>query len=343
MDAPCFVHLSDQELANELFRLAATERRATVDLIASLGEFDRRRLFLPAGFSSLFTYCTHHLCLGEGAAYRRIEAARTCRRFPAALGLLADGAITLTTLALLAPHLTDANHLDVLTRAIRKSKRDVEILVADLSPRPDVPTTVRKLPQPAAGPPSSAGSDAAPLLAGPGACKVMPLHPAHRPVVVPLTPERFKLQITMSRETHDTLREVQDLMRHSVPNGDAAILVARALALLRDHLRRRKWAQASRPQKRRSRGSRSRHIPAEVRRLVRERDGERCAFIGRDGRCQERSMLEFHHVRPFAAGGPADLRNIELRCRVHNGHEAEVFFGRRYEKQPEAREALTAR
>ena len=54
-------------------------------------------------------------------------------------------------------------------------------------------------------------------------------------------------------------------------------------------------------------------------------------------------MLEFHHVRPFAAGGPADARNIELRCRVHNGYEAEVFFGRRYETQPEAREALTAR
>jgi hypothetical protein len=195
----------------------------------------------------MFTYCTHHLCLGEGAAYRRIETARTCRRFPAALGLLADGAVTLTTLALLAPHLTDANHLDIFTRAIRKSKRDVEILVAALSPRPDVATTLRKLPQPQSGPRSSTGSSAAPLLAAPGACNVLPLHPAHRPVVMPLAPERFKLQITMTRETHDTLREVQDLIRHSVPSGDAAIIVARALALLRDQLLRRRTGRLVRP------------------------------------------------------------------------------------------------
>src|SRR5688500_11305204 len=147
MDAPSFAHLSDQNLATELRRLASCERRATVDLIASLAEFDCRRLFLAAGFTSLFTYCTQQLCLSEGAAYRRIEAARTCRRFPEALGLLADGAITLTTLSLLAPHLTEANHADVLGRAAHKSKRKIEIIAAELSPRPDAPDALRRLPR----------------------------------------------------------------------------------------------------------------------------------------------------------------------------------------------------
>lgn len=338
MDVPCFTHVSDDELTRELARLAAAEREATVSLLVALAEFDRRQLYLPAGFSSLFIYSTQHLRLGEGAAYRRIEASRLCARFPAALALLAKGEVTITALTLLGRHLTIANHAALLARVSHKSKRQVEILVAELNPRPDVATSVRKLP----GPQSRSASMNAPTAAN-ATPALQEALPSHRPVVAPLAPERFKLQITMSRETHDTLREVQDLIRHSVPNGDAAIIVARALTLLRDHLRRRKWAQTSRPRKKRSRGSRSRHIPAEVRRLVRERDGERCAFIGRDGRCEERSMLEFHHVRPFAAGGPADARNIELRCRVHNGHEAEVFFGRRYEKQPETREALTAR
>lgn len=62
MDVTCFAHLSDQQLENEVFRLAASERRATANLIASIGEFDQRRLFVPAGFSSMFTYCTNHLC-----------------------------------------------------------------------------------------------------------------------------------------------------------------------------------------------------------------------------------------------------------------------------------------
>jgi hypothetical protein len=49
---------------------------------------------------------------------------------------------------LLAPHLTDANHRDVLERARHQSKREVEVLVATLNPRPDVPSMVRKLPTP---------------------------------------------------------------------------------------------------------------------------------------------------------------------------------------------------
>ena len=45
------------------------------------------------------------------------------------------------------------------------------------------------------------------------------------------------------------------------------------------------------------------------------------------GRCSERGFLEFHHVLPYAAGGEATIENVELRCRAHNAHEAELFFG----------------
>lgn len=443
MDASPFLALTDAELTSELARLAAHERHATASFIASLGEFDYRRLYIPAGFSSLFAYCTERLHLAEGSAYRRIEAARTCRRFPMALGLIADGAITITALAVLARHLTEVNHVAILTRAIHKSKHDIEIIVAGLAPRPDVPTVVRKLPETRA---SRASSE---MRAGPsGVCATHLLIPgatvaappaldvaadawapvrveassatwveraaAARPVISPLTPERFKLQITMSRETHDALREIQDLIRHALPSGDAAEIVARALRLLRDDLLRRKAALVKRPRRRSAdlidagdpvravrtvrtahpvhpdrpvppdrpappehpvhavnalcardlvpavhavdapdgfdavdsphgsdavdapgdemdRPPPGRDIPADVKREVWMRDGARCAFVGTDGRCRSRTRLEFHHVHPFAAGGRAEAANIELRCRVHNGYEAEVFFGRRFE------------
>ena len=45
------------------------------------------------------------------------------------------------------------------------------------------------------------------------------------------------------------------------------------------------------------------------------------------GRCRETGLLEFHHVEPFAEGGPATVTNIELRCRAHNQYEASLFFG----------------
>jgi 5-methylcytosine-specific restriction endonuclease McrA len=71
----------------------------------------------------------------------------------------------------------------------------------------------------------------------------------------------------------------------------------------------------------------SRYIPASVRRTVWRRDDGRCAFVWRDGRCTERSFLEYHHVQPYAAGGAAATANIELRCRAHNAYEASLFFG----------------
>jgi hypothetical protein len=111
-----------------------------------LMELDARRLYLAEGFSSLFIYCTQALHLSEHAAYNRIEAARAARRFPVILDLIDEGAITLTGVRLLAPHLTVANHRDVLASARHKNKRDVELLVASLHPQPDVPAVIRKLP-----------------------------------------------------------------------------------------------------------------------------------------------------------------------------------------------------
>jgi hypothetical protein len=59
---------------------------------------------------------------------------------------LIDGALTLTTVKLLAPHLTRENVGEVLAAARRKSKREVEYLVAALRPLPAVPPSIRKLP-----------------------------------------------------------------------------------------------------------------------------------------------------------------------------------------------------
>ena len=122
--------LSDVELLAEVKRLTAIERQATARLIAALGELDARRLYLSEGCSSLFTYCTQVLHLSEHAAYLRIEAARAARKWPAILELLAEGALHLTAIGLLAPHLTTDNIERTLAAARHKSKREVEEIVA---------------------------------------------------------------------------------------------------------------------------------------------------------------------------------------------------------------------
>src|SRR5688500_7953162 len=123
---PAIGELSDRDLLARIERAADDERHATAHLIALLMELDCRKLYLGEGFSSMFTFCTGALYYSEHAAYNRIEAARTARRFPIVLESIAEGAITLASVRLLAPHLTPDNHRDVLARARHMSKREVE-------------------------------------------------------------------------------------------------------------------------------------------------------------------------------------------------------------------------
>jgi 5-methylcytosine-specific restriction endonuclease McrA len=323
--------LSNEQLLAEIKSLAARERSATAALVASLAELDERRLYLGEGYSSLFTYCTQVLHLSEHAAYGRIEAARAARRFGLILELLADGALTLTTIGLLAPHLTAENHANVLESARYKSKREVEHLLAALRPQPAMPSSVRKLPAARA----SAVPDTRPQAAesvqmeprAKAGIDAVPSPPKRAAVVAPIAPAQYKVQITVSADTYAKLRRAQDLLRHTIPNGDPAVIFERALTLLLTNLENTKLAAVTRPQAPRAPARRTRHIPAAVRRDVWKRDSGRCAFVGTDGRCKERGFLEFHHVIPYALDGPATPENLQLRCRAHNAYESEQYFG----------------
>jgi hypothetical protein len=355
-----FTDLPDRELLTEVKRLADTERHATAALVASLAEIDARRLYLGEGCSSLFTYCTQVLHLSEHAAYGRIEAARAGRRLPLVLRSLATGDVTLTAVCLLAPHLTDDNHRDLLATARHKSKREVEHLIAALRPRPDVPSTVRRLPTATlltanASPSAQISETDDPVLRAPlhlsastaaqhdadvestsspesvaptSVPRIATAPTTRRPgVVAPLRPERYRVQFSVGRETHDKLRRAQDLLRHAVPNGDPAEIFDRALTLLVEQLEKSKLAQANRPRAARSLDPESRHVPASVRRAVWKRDEGRCAFAGTEGRCTETGFLEFHHVVPYASGGATTVDNIVLLCRAHNQYESAQVFG----------------
>ena len=225
-------------------RLAANERHATVQLVAHLAEMDVRRLYLGEGYSSLFTYCTLVLHLSEHAAYARIEAARAARRFPAILEAVASGALHLTAVNLIAPHLTADNIDRVLALATHKTKRDVEEIVATLRPQPPVPCSMRKLPQASQSASRRAAAGHAALTVTHAETGVPPpvalaVEPSRTPdvqkVVVPpraairpLAPEQYLVKFTASRAMHAKLREAQELLRHRVPSGDLAEIFDRA-------------------------------------------------------------------------------------------------------------------
>ena len=161
------------------------------------------------------------------------------------------------------------------------------------------------------------------------------VHFAGVTAVKPLAVDRYEIRFTASAATRDKLKVAQDLLRHAIPSGDVAAIFDRALSALIEAHSRRKMAIVRRPAKARAvnAGARpvvegSRHVAAQVKRAVWIRDGGRCAFVGESGhRCRERALLEYHHAFPFAVGGQATTANIQLRCRAHNGYEADLFFG----------------
>jgi len=327
--------LSDHDLLARIGVLAGKEREATVELVAHLAELDTRpALFAATGHGSLFTYCTEVLRLSEDATCNRIQTARACRDFPVIFEALAAGAMSLSSVRMLRPHLTPENHEAVLARACGRSRRAIEALIAELAPRPDVPSSVRKLPAAAPEPTLAPPQPALPISSPPSPTTT------RRPIIETTSPERYRVQFTIGKTSHDKLRRLQALLRREIPDGDPGVIVDRALTLLLEKVEKAKLGAAAKPRPRAIRPGAdrqlrtpivpSRDVPRHIKRAVGHRDGGQCAFVSGDGhRCTERAFLEFHHILPYAKGGLATVENISLRCRRHNQYEAELVFGPR--------------
>jgi hypothetical protein len=340
--------LSDDELLRRLSALLSQSRRIEWELVAHIAEVDARRLYAREACESMFVYCTDILHLSEQEAYLRIAAARAAREHPMLLTMLGDGRLHLSGIAKLAPHLTLANRDVLLERATHKSKRQIEVLVADLAPRPDVPALIRKLPEPSHGP------SAAPLVAavnedrelGPDRVSAPdPLQdgrplatpsavgkPSGRAAPEPLGAGRFKVQFTASAEFRDKLERLKGLMLSSVPDGDLARIFETAVTEALERREARRFAKVKTPRKTiadtAGPASSSRYIPAPVRRGSHASDDGRCRFVSSGGRrCGTFRHVQFHHAVPWARGGEASPDNIHMMCRTHNLYLATKDYG----------------
>jgi hypothetical protein len=244
--------------------------------------------------------------------------------------MLADGRLHVSGIALLVPILTTENRDRLLSLAVHKTKREIEKVVAEVCPRPDVPPVMRRLPERSAPPvqlvPGTA-LESTPVLAS----LPRPL-PAPVPVVEPLSPERYRIQFTAGEELHDDLERLRALLRSEIPDGDLGAIVGKAVRDLRQRLEARRFALTNAPRKRSGAvdsAPSSRYVPAAIRRTVHERDGGQCRFLDTQGtRCPERHYLEYHHQFAFGLGGGHDLDNICLMCEPHNRYLADLDYGK---------------
>jgi hypothetical protein len=252
--------VSDDALHATVKSLVLRHNALTADLLAHLAEVDARGIYRERACSSLYTYCIYELRLSEDEAQRRVRAARTARAFPMLFEMLADGAIHLTGLLLLAPHLTLENHAGLLARARFRTKREIEHLVAEIAPRPDVPARIEPLGGQRPSPRNSwqafmaslrgpvrditTGLDAGRGLPAAGERKQgdAPEELAFNDVA-PNPPQfRYRVEFTATERYVELLEEARNLLQHQTPDRDIAKVHELAMAAFVDQLRRSRQA-----------------------------------------------------------------------------------------------------
>lgn len=249
--------LTDEELWEKTKALAARERGATADLVEHLAVLDDRRLWKKHEYASLYEYCVYYLRLSDGAAYKRIRAARAIALFPSILTLLREGQLSLTAIALLHPHLEAPDAAELVRRACGMRIKNLERLIAPrqkAAPRRDVVRFVPPDPPPAqleeAGgsaksslpPATSAIGDFFSVMAG--------VFPAAAAPPDPATCASVRIAFTADADFFRMLSLARALLRHKYPDGRLEGVLRDALKALIDRrlpkvgIRRRRAAAA---------------------------------------------------------------------------------------------------
>ena len=318
-----FRSLSNDALVAALFACRGRELATTVEMLRLLEEVDRRQLYSELGHPSCHAYCVEGLHFSESEAYLRITVARLCRRFPVVFEMVARGELHLSGAAKLGPHLTEANHAELLREAVHRTKRQIERLIAVRFPEPDVSTSIRKVP-PAVRPPvaneplplllpppslaaqTPASSESVMGMIGPKTPSTGASTPAtdrpgpqrSRPSVEPLSADRYSVRFTASARCKALMDRAAALSSHRRARPDLGEFVEEALELLVEKLEKQKFKTTTRPQKRApakepsdtasnehaaAPGRTTGSIPAEVKRTVYARDEGRCTYVSADG------------------------------------------------------------
>ena len=297
-------HLADDSIDEGLHLQVEHDRQSTADLLALIAESDRRRRYAELGYGSMKAYCVKTLGLSDDAASKRIQVARKARFLPVIFEAIADGRVHLTGMRLLVPFIDDENVDELICAATHRTKREVELLLAERFPQP--------LPEECIEEANVKDVNA----------------PGHvRAGVKPVAPGKYLVQYGISGYQEERLEYARQLMSHRNPTGNLNMLHMAALEVFIERLEKEMFGAMNSP-----RGvttSSGRHIPLSVCREVWERDGGQCTWVSPSGRrCESKWCLQFDHIVEFARGGKSTVDNVRLLCTCHNQYAAECTYGR---------------
>lgn len=347
---PTLSQLGDNELLNETSQLVAKERIATAEVLNAINEIEYRRLHLQRGFSSLHECLVKLFKYSDGAAHRRIAAARLLKAVPEVLTAITDGSMNLTNLAAVQDFLVSekrnfrknyskAEKLNLLSSVGSKSKTQCEQVFQNISPeraQTPKPEKVRQVKWCA--------------------------NKANAEFSMNQLAQEFGLEIriTLTPDFQKKLNRLKEIFSHhkQASEGYVALFELMADQLLKkvDPLKKRKaktnakmksqeQTEKASPEKliEKTAGKTdlddsdfslkptSRYIPSKVRQEAYHRDSAQCGYTDPQSgrRCESKKFLHVDHVTPLALGGTTDKENCRLLCAEHNRLVAIQKLGRR--------------
>jgi hypothetical protein len=171
-------------------------------------------------------------------------------------------------------------------------------------------------------------------------------------LVKPLSPELYRLSLTVSAEFMEELEEVRAALSHKYPRGELELVVRESFRLVLERYRSKRGMGkraiqkppgpeeqevSSKPeakeagslptaQEKGMDGERAgpkrapsgrEHIPHGVQRVVWQRDRGVCTYPKPDGtKCGSPFQVEVDHIVPLALGGSNSYENLRLLCRA---------------------------
>ena len=342
------------DLADRLASLLRREQGAMAEFLLAVADFDRKRLWLGLGYTSLFHFLHRRLGMSKGAAHYRKTAAELIQRIPEVVEPLQDGRLCISSIIELAKVLTPENRDEVLPRFFHRSRQEAKAVSAELAPMEAAPLRTVVTALPAAAPARAVAlSPPTPAPASPDA----PFGPSTRPTsgstvepeatrlaptprlaapprsaAEPLTADLRRLHVTVSKRFTEKLEAARDALSHSHPGADVEAILEAGLDLLLERAAKRKGL-VKRPRSApvptaAAEEANPRYVPAAVRREVFIRDEGKCQWpLAGGGICGSTHRVELDHVLPVGRGGKATVSNLRVLCSLHNNLAAREVYG----------------
>jgi hypothetical protein len=270
------------------------ERKLTRELIELIALVDKRKIYALRGYSSLYDFLTKKYGYSEGAANRRISAARLLRSVPEAKGKIESGELNLTTMAkaqnimraqekVLKKSLSTEAKIQALAEIKNKSTVQAEQTLLALFP--EAASTIKK-------------------------DRVMAIDEC-----------TLRLSANIPSEVMERFEQVKNLLSNTLPNA-TFIEVADYLfkKLLKDEATATTAKQCAKND--------NKTVTPKTRRIVLK--GGVCTYQDPITRkiCGSRHQLQVDHRHPKALGGDNSFENLRPLCATHNRLMAEQTLGK---------------